>query len=508
MRALVQGSGRSVVSPPMSLPRGNRKRILASALILGISALLAGVLSGCGPSGGWGLVLWTVEDAGIASGSVVPIHLKSNIGKVFVVGLPSGSGQASGSGSGSGRVEVPFWQIEEFGTRRAARIRAEEFKPFASIYMVAARDGLPIRDKPDNVSKRVFRLREGQTVKVLGKAEGTQVTTGGKALAGEWYRVLADDGTRGYVFSNTMRMYDETTGSKPAMESAAALSSGIDQLFRKSWRPAWYQAMVDEDRIDSDWFSLRFGLFSDAVNRQIRLEMPGLSRVFNYSSITEDSGWFSFTGTALRVRIESPSSVYAAWSGNPGTGEGDAETAGSAEDTTWRADDPGARFILLDSDIGELLRSADGRAREALRLFLSKAYSLRKGQGSAAAAPSSISLRSAQGSVLRISSDGAFSWSQTDFLPAGFPPPASGGEDARGTVRFGISLSQDLQNAWQGGFILTQEGGEGRSIYLYKMGQEGVTVVRAVQGPVGSPVTEADQRLGGFAMTVASQSAQ
>jgi len=49
----------------------------------------------------------------------------------------------------------------------------------------------------------------GESVKVLNRVEGEAVFTGGKALPGEWYFVQAADGTRGYVFSNTMILYEE-----------------------------------------------------------------------------------------------------------------------------------------------------------------------------------------------------------------------------------------------------------------------------------------------------------
>ncbi|MEN6476689.1 MAG: hypothetical protein ABFC75_01720, partial [Rectinema sp.] len=137
-------------------------------LVLFLIALAAG-MSSCSSRDGWGVVLWTVQGTGVKSGTIVPIYLKSNIGKVYVIGMPEADG--------GGKKEVPFWQIEQFRSKRAARQRVKEFGEYASVYMVAARDGLPIREKPDNdtTTKRVFRLREGQAVKVLAKVEGAPV---------------------------------------------------------------------------------------------------------------------------------------------------------------------------------------------------------------------------------------------------------------------------------------------------------------------------------------------
>ena len=58
---------------------------------------------------------------------------------------------------------------------------------YLDVFMSATRDGVPLRYKPTNAEKRVFKLRQGQVVKVFAKVEGESVTTGGKTLPGDWY---------------------------------------------------------------------------------------------------------------------------------------------------------------------------------------------------------------------------------------------------------------------------------------------------------------------------------
>jgi len=109
-------------------------------------------------------------------------------------------------------------------------------------------------------------------VKVLNRVEGEAVFTGGKALPGEWYFVQATDGTRGYVFSNTMILYEEKEGiSVPVLTTAPTPSASLlDMIYAKPWRPAYYQLMLDEDTVDPDLFLLQYGLF--AMQRILKSE--------------------------------------------------------------------------------------------------------------------------------------------------------------------------------------------------------------------------------------------
>ena len=118
-------------------------------LILSLAALGAGCSS---RRIGWGLVLWTVKGTGAKAGTLVPVYLKSNITKNYVIGLEEDP---------KARVEVPLWQVEFYPSKRAALRHAEEIKPLASIYLIAGRDGLPVRAQPSNKAERSEERRVG-----------------------------------------------------------------------------------------------------------------------------------------------------------------------------------------------------------------------------------------------------------------------------------------------------------------------------------------------------------
>ena len=288
-----------------------RRRFSTATAALGLAIALAAasIFGSCSSRLGWGLVLWTAPEGPLAAGSIVPVYIKSNIQKVYVVGVPGLKGKDRGK-----KIELPFWQVELYSTRGKAAARVKAMGDNVSLYMIAARDGLPLREKPTNEAKRVYRLREGQTVKVLQKSEGDIVSTGAQVLPGSWYLVLADDGTKGYVFSYALRLYDEAKEGPPVLASAKqALSGRVDLIFSRSWRPEYFQEMLDDGRIDLDYFALRYGVFVDAVRRQIRIELPAASQVFNYTGISEAEGIYAFEGTPLKIKIESDKRMICSW---------------------------------------------------------------------------------------------------------------------------------------------------------------------------------------------------
>ena len=142
-----------------------------------------GLLASCSPRLGWGLLLWTAPEGPLPAGSIVPVYIKSNIQKVYVVGVPGSKGKKAK------KIELPLWQIELYPSRRKAAARVKAMGANISLYMVAARDGLPFATCPRTPGKRVYRLREGQSVKCSTRPRGKQVSTGG-------YRTCRAHGTR------------------------------------------------------------------------------------------------------------------------------------------------------------------------------------------------------------------------------------------------------------------------------------------------------------------------
>ena len=450
-----------------------------------LTLLLASLVS-CSPRIGWGVVLWTVKGTSAKAGSIVPVYLKSNITKLYVIGS---------GGDKTERLEVPLWQIEMFQSRNAAERRVAQMADLVSVYMIAARDGLPVRDKPSNSAsaKRVYRLRENEMVKALKRVEGEAVYTGTEKLPGDWYEVLTLDGSRGYAFSYTMRMFDESTGENPAQKIVQTNAEAINTVLSRTWRPAWYSSMLDEGKVDLDYFSLRFGLFGDPINTQLRVELPAVSKVFEYSGISQDRDWLVFESTDLRIKLDSPTSLVASWGA---VSEGEPE-----ESAGWRSGDNFIRFIVVERDIREAIRAEEARRAEALRGFFASVAAGGGGKGDSAGM---LEFSSPLAGTFELWPSGLYAWNDTPFLPAGFPPTADDSKpEQRGTAVFGLRLSDMLLRQWQGGFSLYPDSTGKRSDYVFRLDPKGLVLAKALAAPPGSPLEEIESKLGTAALDFA-----
>jgi len=428
-----------------------RKRKGSGATLLlafGLGAILFSALFfGCTQLEGWGVVIWSVKGTSAKSGTVVPIYLKSNISKSYLIGLPDDD---------KTKIEVPFTSLEFFSSKRAAEKRAQQFAPYAALYLSARRDGLPVRDKPSVSARRVYRLRLGESVKVLSQAEGEAVFTGGKALPGEWYFVQAADGTRGYVFSNTMVLYEEKEGTTaPVIAQAPTPSASLlDLLYAKPWRPAYYQFMIDDGTIDPDLFILQYGLFADAKNSQVRIELPGYSNAINFSAVSQSGDWLVFEGSRLRIRFENESTIIADWSG--------ADPILAEEG--WAQGDHAARFIQLDASIPVMLAGENSRRDAELKIFFSESRNCsRMGNRSPPFFPT---LGAFSPSISRVPSNGAI---PTSFRQVSLqnPNPTQRGIPSKETSDSGfISAQRFLRRGWEGFRCLWETNPTGRILSI------------------------------------------
>jgi hypothetical protein len=280
---------------------------------------------------------------------------------------------------------------------------------------------------------------------------------------------MAQDGTRGYAFSNAFRVYDETKESPPAVGAEApALSGRVDLIFSRAWRPEYFQVMIDSGRIDLDYITLRFGIFTDGIRKQVRIELPAASQVFDYSDMVESAGLYAFTGTPLKIRIESDNRLVCYWTEDAtaradAAGRGAPDQDASSQDTASQPAEPGlatdaeaiskygsegsATFIVLSSDLAETLRAETLRQQKLLDSFIDAVG------GSWAAPPDSP-----EAGRLTISKNGRFAWKGRGDATAAFVPAGAG---ETGNLAFRLYLDPGLSSNWEGAFSLRFDPPEG-----------------------------------------------
>ncbi len=474
--------------------------LLSAALLC--SSLAAVLLGSCSPRLGWGLLLWSAPEGPLSAGAIVPVYIKSNIQKVYVVGVPGLKGRDRNK-----KLELPFWQLELYGSHRAAEAGLKAMGPNVSLYMKAARDGLPLRDKPSNTAKRVYRLREGQSVKVLEKAQGDAVSTGGQVLPGDWYLVLTDDGTKGYIFSYALRLYDEAKEGAPVLASAKeAVSGRVDLIFSRAWRPEYFQEMLDDGRVDLDYFTMRFGVFSDTVRRQIRIELPAASEVFNYTDISESSGFYVFEGTPLKVKIESDTRMVCYWAGPDPSLPDDAAPspegeAGPSIDSQvpdavvegYKSAGMGgsAAFAVLGTDPLEAIRLESLRRQKLLVAFVEDI-------GGSWTGPKDGAEGAAGEGRLQIAKNGRFVWKGREGEAAALVPAELG---ESGEIAFRLYLDPSLSSSWNGSFSLRfdqADAGKARQRWMdfvYRRSPVGLVLAPAVLLPASLVIAAADSKI-------------
>jgi hypothetical protein len=431
----------------------------------GIPAALLCVLlcPACSRPIGWGMLLWSSGDPAIPSGTVLPVYIRSNIEQVWVVGVP----EAYRNGpDGMDKAEIPLPRFELAGNRRAAEKRAAEFAPLALTYAETLQDGLPIRETPDNGARRVYRLRAGETVKILAEAEGAAaISAGGDPLPGSWYRVMAEDGTTGYCFSYRLKLFEHYGGplkAAPAAEEDAG-DPDLDMLLSKIWSPESYGVMVNNRRIDLEELSKKWRFDPGQETGTARIYLPDLDVSFTYTRIqpTGARSWH-FTGTSLQMSLRR-------------------DTVLSVQFT-----DPGGAlrsllFTALPVDIDDLITQETDRREALFGSILS----------------GGPSYTSSNYGTLVFSADGRFNWTGNILLiPRIIPASALGS----GSAAMDLFLHRDLESRYDGAFTLRFDGVNGGRIpvrFMYALdtqgfrleyapdtSMDGTTVVRRASSPM------------------------
>ena len=391
-------------------------QIRQKCVIFGILIVSAFTVS-CSSRLGWGVLLWSLEEPAIPSGAVLPVYIRSNIDKVWVVGVPEGYRIRGGAD----KIEIPLSRLELAGSRRRANRLAGSFSPYALVYAENLQDGLPIRDNPDNGARRVYRLRLGEIIKVLSLETGSPaISATGDPLPGDWYKVLTEEGTTGYCFSYRLKLFEHGGGQLAA--SAPVISETIedadlDMLMSRVWSPELYSTMINYQRIDLDALSLRWRFDPGQETGTARIFAPGIDRNFEYIAIRPDGrrAW-RFEGTSLLMQLRSDTTLAVQFS----------EGAGAMRTLL---------FVSLPVDVDDLIIQENAR-REML-------YNTIYNQGP-------VFTSNNYGTIV-FEQDGAFTWRGFDLL---VPQHIDEHVRGKGTVSMDLFLAPDFEDRYNGAFTM------------------------------------------------------
>ena len=381
---------------------------------------------------GYGILLWANEDPQIFSGTVLPVYIRSNIDHVWVVGVPNDSKL----------IEVPLSLFEFSGSKRKAIKRADEFAAYASVYAQNMQDGLPIRDAPDNGSRRVYRLRPGEIIKVLDKAEGNPpISTTGDPLPGDWFWVLTRDGVKGYCFSYRLKLFEHNAGPLLAAPSAlreTAPDPDLEMVLSKKWSYESYQQMINTRRINISELEKDYRFDPGQDTGIAKIILPDIQKEFIYEGIYPDGerAW-RFEGTNLQMNLRTNMTLAVQY----------------IEDTGSRRT---LLFNALSSDIDDIIIQENNRRETQITaiynygpVFTSRNYG-----------------------TITFSESGGLTWTGYDLLVPQYIPNESRGT---GRVIMDLFLSNTLSEQYSGAFTfkLTDVTPNRNIYFMYDIDNQG-----------------------------------
>ena len=270
-----------------------KQKLLIFIVVFAASSAL--FFSSCSKKLGYGVVNWSIPEYNLTAGDVIPVYVKSNIEKVYIVGLNEKTAV---------RIEIPLWQLTFFESKKDAVRFQARLSEHKHAYARVKLDGLPMRSNPDNTSNQVYRLKLGQLVKILWFGEGVPVLKGGKPMDGQWYEVITEDGVRGWCFSYNLTIYDERESeSSENTNLAQEKDAELEAILNEFWYPEHYRKMINNRQVDLDKMSLTWGFFPGLRSGIARVELQNTRLSFPYTKITKIGNKYLFEGSNLSMQI-------------------------------------------------------------------------------------------------------------------------------------------------------------------------------------------------------------
>ena len=385
--------------------------------------LVATTFASCGPRIiGHAVVLWPAGGTTVEHGAVVPVIARSDVQNQLVLW--------------DGDIEHRFdsWRVEFFRDDDDAVAFAGRFAPWRTVYGQAARTALPVRERPDRSTATVYRLRNGEIIKIITRADEPSDEAG---LVDYWYQVLTSEGVGGWVFGFHLELVSASGRALQPDEEADRAERLLTDISAVLWRPDYFVEMIETSRVDLTRFGTQFGLFADLEAATFTIVLPEVQRRFAYRKARlASSNRLEFQGTEL-VLIARASDLVAQYS-----------VAGQEYSTI---------FVPIEQSVTDIVAAERERRRQALQAIT---------RGGAR-------LISTTFGTIQIGANGALSWSSfdrlvPDVLPSDFTGVAG--------IRMDQFLSNPLVGRYSGAFRM-DIGATESLVFLYTIVDDGLRLV-------------------------------
>jgi hypothetical protein len=388
--------------------------------------VLASVVS-CGYGRiGYGVLYWENDETEYETAEIIPVLKESKIRKVYLIV----------DKDGKTKREIPVWSVRFFRDRAKAESFADSYGSWKFFYGYSQKRGLPVREEPKQESRIIYKMREEQVVKIVGRSDEPSQEG---IYENYWYHILTRDGYMGYCFGEFLNVYETETDPYEMAKEYQAKDVLLDFIMSQVWRPQYYEEMIEEQRFDLARFRADVGLFPHPLLKKVELVTDTDSYIFEYASISKyGRSSYVFEGTDLRLEVIRREKLNVTYK--------------------VRGKPVSYIYVLIDQDIDKIVEEEALRRKALYKPFVGS------------------TLTSSAYGTITFESDGSFAWLDYEKLSSIFQNKEIKGH---GRVDFPCYVGDALKGEYDG--VITfhfagSAGGENIS-FLYRFDVGGVKFV-------------------------------
>ena len=174
------------------------------------------------------------------------------------------------------------WRVRVFATADEAATFAAGYLALAATYGYADRNGLPVRDAPSSTATIVYRLREAEVTKIIGR--GAEQEAVGE-YQNYWYEILTRSGTSGFTFGEFLPVFESTGDPEADVARLRNADPLLERVLATTWRPEYFRDMVASGRLDLRRMRSDIGLFPRPAQKTIELRLDDVDLNFRYEDL-------------------------------------------------------------------------------------------------------------------------------------------------------------------------------------------------------------------------------
>jgi hypothetical protein len=401
----------------------------AAAGFLFLAAFLSFGFTACSdPYPAYGVIVWSADEAKIPTGTRVALLAHSELRKTVQTMRLDEKLQATGD-----PVSVEQWRVREFPNYREMKEWAERNKDSLDLFARSLKLALPVRSDPSIRDGNInYRLRDGEDVKVLAKAE-KESDQGG--LKGYWYEILTRTGTHGWVFSSQIQTW--RLGAAVG-DAAQQTDPQLERLCSGNWRPEEFPAMISTGDYDLGFFKPGTALVIDQARKSVHLATDKDVLDFTYSAVTKLArNIWSLAGTSIQLTFRDENTLVVQYQ--------------RANNVLTRV------YVNIQDNIGELYEAESKRRAGLLARMAGGTGTITSGN---------------YGSI-SIKPDGSFTWTGIGALQPRIKPAKA---QESGNITFDLFLDSALRDAYRGVASFNFAGSDGieQVNFLYQFRPDGL----------------------------------